>query len=116
MAKTQYICMSNAIILDRRLKPSAVRVMSALLRFRRSNGTVSVTLERLAATANCSVHTVQSADRRSELSPGGPGCPADHEHLSHYGSGHDQGLHPDSCETLRCTHYPCRLSGWLLSL
>ena len=63
MAKTQYVCMSNAIILDRRLKPSAVRVMSALLRFRRSNGTASVTLERLAATANCSVHTVQSAVR-----------------------------------------------------
>ncbi len=42
MAKTQYVCMSNTIILDRRLKPSAVRVMSALLRFRRSNGTASV--------------------------------------------------------------------------
>ena len=66
MAKTQYICMSNAIILDRRLKPSAVRVMSALLRFRRSNGTASVTLERLAATLAADVQAAAPAEEKPE--------------------------------------------------
>ena len=62
MAKTQYVCMSNTIILDRRLKPSAVRVMSALLRFRRSNGTASVTLERLAAA-----HMMEEQEIKAKL-------------------------------------------------
>lgn len=61
MAKTQYICMSNRIIMDQRLKPSAVRVMSVLIRFRRPDGTASLALERIASLSSCSVRTVQSS-------------------------------------------------------
>lgn len=67
--KTRYVKVSNAIILDKALRPSSKRVYIALLSCQQKDRTVHKTYAELASLSGCSAGTVRTA--LAELTQGG---------------------------------------------